>query len=57
MSSKPKSKIKSLKQSKTRQRDLNEIEIIRRTLENNTHEVIEDTKLKRITSWRKSRII
>ena len=55
MSSKPKSKIKSLKQSKTRQRDLNEIEIIRRTLENNTHEVIEDTKLKRITSWRKSR--
>ena len=34
----------------------NEIKIIRRTLENNTHEVIEDTKIKRITSWRKSEI-
>ena len=34
----------------------NEIKIIKRTLENNTHEVIEDTKLKRITSWRKSDI-
>ena len=55
MSSKLKSKIKSSKQSQKRQKDLNEIEIIRRTLENNTHEVIEDTKLKRITSWRKSR--
>ena len=32
----------------------NEIKIIRRSLENNTHEVVEDTKLKRITSWRKS---
>ena len=32
----------------------NEIEIRRRTLENYTHEVIEDAKLKRITSWRKS---
>ena len=55
MSSKLKSKIKSSKQSQKRQKDSNEIEIIRRTLENNTHEVIEDTKLKRITSWRKSR--
>ena len=34
----------------------NEIKIITRTLENNSHEVIEDTKLKRITSWRKSEI-
>ena len=34
----------------------NEIKIITRTLENNTHEVIEDAKLKRITSWRKSEI-
>ena len=32
----------------------NEIKIIKRTIENNTHEVIEDSKLKRITSWRKS---
>ena len=34
---------------------LNEIKILRRTLENNTHEVIEDIKLKCITSWRKSK--
>ncbi len=32
----------------------NNIKIIRRTLENNTHIVIEDTKLKSVTSWRKS---
>ena len=32
----------------------NNIRIIRRTLENNTHIVIEDSKLKNITSWRKS---
>ena len=32
----------------------NEIELRRRTSENYTHEVIEDTKLKRVTSWRKS---
>jgi len=32
----------------------NQIKIIKRTLENNTHVVIEDTKLKNITSWRKS---
>ena len=31
------------------------IKIFRRTLENNTHEVIEDTKIKRVTSWRKSK--
>ena len=34
---------------------LEEIKIIRRTIENNTHEVIEDTKIKKITSWRKSK--
>ena len=34
--------------------DSNEIKFIRRTIENNTHEVIEDTKIKTITSWRKS---
>ena len=32
----------------------NEIKLVKRTKENNTHEVIEDKKLKRITSWRKS---
>ena len=32
----------------------NKIKFFKRTLENNTHEVIEDTKLKNITSWRKS---
>ena len=32
----------------------NKIKLIRRTLENNTHIVIEDTRLKSITSWRKS---
>ena len=34
--------------------DSNEIKIIRRTLEKYTHEVIEDSKIKRVTSWRKS---
>ena len=33
----------------------NNIKIIRRTIENNTHEVFEDIKLKSITSWRKSK--
>ena len=33
---------------------LNEIKLIRRTLENNTHEVYEDSRIKKITSWRKS---
>jgi len=33
----------------------NEIKFIKRTIENNTHEVIEDTKIKKITSWRKSK--
>ena len=40
--------------NKKPQNESNEIKLIKRTLENNTHEVIEDTKLKRITSWRKS---
>ena len=34
--------------------EFNEIELIKRTIENNTHEVFEDLKIKRITSWRKS---
>ena len=33
--------------------EVNEIELIKRTIENNTHEVFEDLKIKRITSWRK----
>lgn len=33
----------------------NNIKFIRRTIENNTHEVFEDIKLKSITSWRKSK--
>jgi magnesium-transporting ATPase (P-type) len=40
--------------NKNQQNESNEIKLIKRTLLNNTHEVIEDTKLKRITSWRKS---
>jgi len=33
----------------------NEIKLIQRTLRNNTHEVLEDKRLKSITSWRKSK--
>ena len=35
-------------------KEFNEINFIKRTLENNTHIVNQDKKLKRITSWRKS---
>ena len=35
--------------------NLNEIKFIKRTLENNTHEVLEDKRLKTITTWRKSK--
>ena len=35
-------------------KEINDINFKKRTLENNTHEVIEDTKIKCITSWRKS---
>ena len=49
-----KTRQKSSLQKAKRQKDPNEINIIRRTLENNTHEVIEDTKIKKVTSWRKS---
>ena len=31
------------------------IKIFKRTLENNTHEVFEDTRIKKVTSWRKSK--
>ena len=50
---------KNSKELKTEMKDeidyyKNSIKFIIRTIENNTHEVIEDTKLKNITSWRKS---
>ena len=35
--------------------NLNEIKLIQRTYANNTHEVLEDKRLKSITSWRKSK--
>ena len=35
--------------------EINEINIIKRALDNNTHEVLTDKNLKRITSWRKSK--
>ena len=54
-------KIKTNKNSKVKHKEEiyqdiqeNNIRIIRRTLENNTHIVIEDSKLKNVTSWRKS---
>ncbi len=41
--------------SKNNELNLNTIKIIKRTLDNNTHEVFEDKRLKSITSWRKSK--
>lgn len=41
--------------SDTDSSNLNEIKLIKRTLENNTHEVYEDKRLKTITTWRKSK--
>ena len=35
--------------------DIYNIKIFRRTIENFTHDVIEDTKIKKVTSWRKSK--
>jgi cation-transporting ATPase 13A3/4/5 len=35
--------------------NLNEIKLIQRTIVNNTHEVLEDKRIKSITSWRKSK--
>ena len=61
MSSQKLHKNKKIKNSKTDLKDKinidkeeNKIKLIRRTLENNTHIVLEDTRLKNITSWRKS---
>ena len=47
-------KINTKQEFKTNEDQYN-IKIFRRTLENYTHEVIEDTKIKKITSWRKSK--
>ena len=44
----------STKQEMKANEDEYNIKIFRRTLENYTHEVIEDTKIKKVTSWRKS---
>ena len=57
MSSKPKRDSKEkIKIEKNEKEDKsNEIKILKRTQDNNTHEVLEDSKLKTITSWRKSK--
>ena len=47
------SKLNTKEDPKTEEDEYN-IKIFRRTSENYTHEVIEDTKIKKITSWRKS---
>ena len=36
-------------------KDNSKIQIIKRNLNNNTHEVIQDLKIKNVTSWRKSK--
>jgi magnesium-transporting ATPase (P-type) len=61
MSSKTKRMAKeAIKVTKTEKEDKkedksNEIKILKRTIDNNTHEVLQDSKLKTITSWRKSK--
>ena len=47
--------LKSFNKDEVNNNGENIIKFIKRTLENNTHEVIEDSKLKKITSWRKSK--
>ena len=37
------------------EKKMNEVNILKRNNDNNTHEVLEDTKLKSITCWRKSK--
>ena len=54
MSSKKNIKIDTKEEIKSED-DIYNIKIFRRTLENYTHEVIEDNKIKKITSWRKSK--
>ena len=61
MSSKTKRMVKeAIKVTKKEKEDKkedksNEIKILKRTIYNNTHEVVQDSKLKTITSWRKSK--
>ena len=43
------------KEEKHLENDEYTIKIYKRTIENNTHEAIEDTKIKKVTSWRKSK--
>ena len=54
MSSLNSQKIIQKQELKIEEDDEYNIKIFRRTLENYTHEVIEDTKIKKVTSWRKS---
>ena len=49
-----KEKIKIKVENDEKEEKLNEIKFSKRTLQNFTHEVLEDIKLKTITSWRKS---
>ena len=44
----------NLKEEKNQEDYEYNIKIYKRTLENNTHESIADTKIKKVTSWRKS---
>ena len=50
-----KEKVKIKNKNDEKEEKLNEIKFLKRTLENCTHEVLEDFKLKTITSWRKSK--
>ena len=54
MISSPRNQRENIKEEIKTEEDIYNIKIFRRTLENNTHEVIEDTKIKKVTSWRKS---
>ena len=59
-STKNKNKIKKegsiqIEENIKKEKKINEIKIFKRTIDNNTHEVLEDHKLKSITSWRKSK--
>ena len=51
--SSPRNQKETIKEEIKSEEDMYNIKIFRRTLENNTHEVIEDTKIKKVTSWRK----
>ena len=53
--SSPKNKNSNTKVELKIEEDIYNIKIFRRTIENFTHDVIEDTKIKKVTSWRKSK--